>query len=388
MLLEILVSKRESKISNNTTDTNMSPPREPAVTVDDALLAAHLTAPASDRPALVGAIDQGTSSSRFLVVTAAGRVLASAQVEFDQVFPPGRPGWHEHDPFAIWDSVAACADAATAALGRRGLEDWTPDVVGITNQRETVACWNARSGRVYHNAIVWDDARTGPVAAKIVEECGGDADVLRAVTGLPIASYFAGTRVRWLIDHCPRLKKDLMSPAERRYVRFGTIDTWLVYMLTGRPRDANPDGAGRAAHAGGVHATDVTNASRWLFMDLETLEWDEGLVTFVCGGSGVTVPAATALPRIYPSSDTDIGTVSGEALPCLAGATIGAILGDQHAALFGQACFSPGEVSVRCLSLCLADHGLAPARQQFALADSQGWSGRSLLPSYLSTCNY
>lgn len=320
----------------------MSPPREAAVSVDGALLAAHLAAPPSDRPALVGTIDQGTSSSRFLVVTAAGRVLASAQVEFDQVFPPARPGWHEHDPFDIWDSVVTCAERAVAELARRGLT-WAPTVVGVANQRETTLCWNALTGRPYHRAIVWDDVRTGPVADRIAAENGGDHDVLRAATGLPLASYFAGTRVRWLIDNVPRLKKDLMSPAERRHVRFGTVDAWLVYMLTGRPRPAgtSDNGEGRAAHAGGAHVTDVTNASRWLFMDLATLDWDQELVAAVCGGSGVTVPVATALPAIVCSSDHDIGTVRG--LPCLEGAKIGAILGDQQAALFGQTCFRPGE---------------------------------------------
>lgn len=330
------------------------------VSINQAVLASYLAAPAS-RPALVGALDQGTSSSRFLLVTATGRLLAAAQVEFDQIFPTASPyasgkscaGWHEHDPFAIWDSLALCVERTVEELANSGVELTASSLkaVGITNQRETVVCWNARTGRPYHHAIVWDDARTAAVADRIVRENPGAArqeegreahDALRPATGLPVAAYFAGTRVRWLLDHIPRLREDLASPSERRHVRFGTIDTWLVYMLTGYKRSiAEMEHPERLAHEGGEYKTDVTNASRWLFMDLATLAWDEGLVEAVCGGSGVTVPVATALPRIVPSSDATIGTIRG--IPCLEGVVVGAILGDQQAALFGQSCFRPGE---------------------------------------------
>lgn len=242
--------------------------------------------------------------------------------------------------------------------------------VGITNQRETTVCWNDRTGRLYYNAIVWDDTRTAAVADTIMAENSssekqeaagqGAKDCLRSKTGLPVASYFAGTKVRWLIDNIPKLQQDLTSPTERPHVRFGTIDTWLVYMLTGYKRcTAESDLNERLAHEGGVYKTDVSNASRWLFMNLETVDWDESLVKAVCGGSSCwktssevdgTIPLATALPKIVPSSDRDIGTIHG--IPCcsnlenkvaLKDVIIGSILGDQQAALFGQTCFQPGE---------------------------------------------
>ncbi|KAL3823798.1 hypothetical protein ACHAXA_011585 [Cyclostephanos tholiformis] len=339
---------------------------------------------------LVGAIDQGTSSSRFMLVTSGGRMLSTAQVEFDQIFPMDGAcdniimsgscvGWHEHDPFDVWDSVSTCIARTIEELHGMGLDlsssgggedsnNVRIEAVGITNQRETTVCWNDRTGRLYYNAIVWDDARTASVAETIISEnsnTSGGKDALRERTGLPIASYFSGTKVRWLIDNVPQLRSDLNSKTERQHVRFGTIDTWLLYMLSGYARSVlEMESNERLAHEGGVYKTDVSNASRWLFMNLKTLDWDEGLVSAICGGSvcwedgegvndgdgATTIPIATALPKIVPSSDGTIGTIRGIPCPNLAknvlaleNVVIGAILGDQQAALFGQSCFLPGE---------------------------------------------
>lgn len=314
-------------------------------------------------------------------------MLSTAQVEFEQCFPRNSPhngsssciGWHEHDPFAIWDSVAECITSTFEELAKQGLDltsglasrDNSPSLikaVGITNQRETTVCWNDRTGRLYYNAIVWDDTRTQDVAKTITSEnatksgkqaeCQDAKDAIRSKTGLPIASYFAGTKVRWLIDKIPKLQQDLTSPTERPFVRFGTVDTWLLYMLTGfRRSTAETENNERLAHEGGEFKTDASNASRWLFMDLELMDWDETLVSAVCGGSVCwensptenSLPLATALPKIVPSSDATIGTIRG--IPCpnienrfaLMNVVVGSILGDQQAALFGQTCFLPGE---------------------------------------------
>ena len=363
-----------------------TPKYECKVSVSRSILSSLLDP--SSAKSLVGAIDQGTSSSRFLLVTSDGQLLSTAQVEFEQCFPKSSPyngtascvGWHEHDPFAIWDSVATCIVKTVEELSKYGL-DLSSDIsssssstdekkaqpslvkaVGITNQRETTVCWNDRTGRLYYNAIVWDDTRTAATADTIMGEnssAGEPKDALRSKTGLPIASYFAGTKVRWLIDNIPQLQHDLNSPSERSHVRFGTVDTWLVYMLTGYRRTiAEEHQNERLVHEAGVFKTDVSNASRWLFMNLESVDWDVSLVDAVCGGSpcwksgkvdGATLPITTALPKIVPSSDETIGTIHG--LPfsdsmnklALKDVVIGSILGDQQAALFGQTCFLPGE---------------------------------------------
>ena len=239
-------------------------------------------------------------------------------------------------------------------LTKCGVEDVSSWIkaVGITNQRETTVSWNDRTGKVYYNAIVWDDTRTAAVAEGIIRENTDSSsssnhkpqDVLRAKTGLPIASYFAGTKVRWLIDNIQELRADLESPMECNNVRFGTIDVWLVYMLTGFKRSIAEDEMGiRLACEGGVFKTDVSNASRWLFMDLDTLDWDVDLVKKVVG-SGCEFPVSKALPKIVPSSDCTIGTIRGVGEKMdLKDVPIAAILGDQQAALFGQACYQPGE---------------------------------------------
>jgi len=341
------------------------------VRINDFILSSILSDP--EASSLVGSIDNGTSSSRFLLITSAGKILSTAQVEYDQCFPSSSPynegsscaGWHEHDPFAIWDSVAVCIVKTVEELAKHGLDlsietnNSIVKAVGITNQRETTVAWNDRTGRVYYNAIVWDDTRTAATADTIMKENKqsdvAPQDVLRSKTGLPIASYFAATKVRWLIDNIPELQRDLNSPDEREHVRFGTMDTWILYMLTGYRRNVvEMDNNERLAYQGGVFKTDVTNASRWLFMNLETMSWDESLVQAVCKesncwgdskGSG-TIPLS-ALPTIVPSADYTIGTITG--IPCseegkiaMKRVLVASILGDQQSALFGQSSFEPG----------------------------------------------
>ena len=343
------------------------------VSVNESVLQSVLSRCDGDRPlSLVGSVDQGTSSSRFLLVDSDGSLLSTAQVEFNQIFPDSSPhsascvGWHEHDPFDIYDSVATCVARTVEELARLGLDlsngSGRADLVrtvGITNQRETTVAWNARTGRVYYNAIVWDDTRTAATAEAIIRENSTEGlevegiDLLRAKTGLPIASYFAGTKVRWLIDNVPELRRDLNSDAERKHVRFGTVDVWLLYMLTGYRRTiAQEETNERLAHEGGVYKTEVSNASRWLMMDLESLSWDEECVRAVISGSSCwddsahdTIPM-TCLPEIE-ASVCRLGNIHGIACCgdslALKGVVVGSILGDQQAALFGQSCFKAGE---------------------------------------------
>jgi glycerol kinase len=285
---------------------------------------------------LVGAIDQGTSSSRFVVFTKLGRMAASAQREHTQIFPTDeeKVGWHEHDPIEIWNSVVSCIDAVARALKNNGinLEKRRLKAVGITNQRETTIAWNNATGAPYYNAIVWDCLRTGDIAADIAR---GDVNMFRAKTGLPLASYFAGTKVRWLLDNVAELEADLKDPTKREHVRFGTVDTWLVYQLTGTSSRAKGP-----SNSGGIFVTDVTNASRWLFFNLHTGEWDPGLVKEICFPHAVPM---SVLPEIRSSSEVYAICVKSCGVNALHEVPIASILGDQQAALVGQCAFLPGE---------------------------------------------
>jgi len=249
----------------------------------------------------VAAIDQGTTSSRCALVDHHGQIVAMAQREHEQIYP--QPGWVEHDPQEIRRNVDLVIREAFDQLGAR------PDdlvAVGLTNQRETTLLWSRETGEPLGNAIVWQDVRT----AELCRRLGGDegADRFRAQTGLPLATYFAGPKVRWLLES----DEDVRVRAETGEVAFGTMDSWVAWNLTGE------------------HVTDVTNASRTMFMDLETLAWDDGLL------EAIGVPRSV-LPRIVPSS----GFVA-ECREPLDGVPFAGILGDQQAALFGQACFEPG----------------------------------------------
>ncbi|HEX7292680.1 MAG TPA: glycerol kinase GlpK [Conexibacter sp.] len=253
----------------------------------------------------VAAIDQGTSSSRCLLFDRDGAVAGAAQREHAQLHP--HAGWVEHDPLEIVANVRAMIDEAVAAAGASAAD---VAAVGITNQRETTVLWERASGAPVANAIVWQDTRT----AQLVEQlAGGDLDRLRAVTGLPLSTYFSGPKARWLLDAQPELRER----AEAGELCFGTIDSWLLWQLTG----------------GAVHVTDVTNASRTLLMDLRTLDWSDEALELV------GIPRAL-LPEIRSSSEVYGELRAGTALD---GIPLAGILGDQQAALFGQACFEPGD---------------------------------------------
>ena len=251
---------------------------------------------------LVGAIDQGTSSTRFMVFDAGGTIVASAQEEHTQIFP--QPGWVEHDPGEIWRKTER---VVRSALEQSGLRPTDLEAVGITNQRETTVVWDRTTGAPVANAIVWQDTRTADLCVTLAGDEGENRFVSK--TGLPLATYFAGPKARWLIDHL-----GIRDRAERGDLAFGTIDTWLAWNLTGR------------------HVTDVTNASRTMLMDLGTTTWDSDLAL------ALGVPTAM-LPEIVPS----VGHI-GECRGFLQGVPLMTLFGDQHAALFGQACFQPGDV--------------------------------------------
>jgi len=261
-------------------------------------------------PRYVAAIDQGTSSSRCIVFTRDGAIAGLAQREHAQIHP--HAGWVEHDPLEILANVRAVIDEAVAAAGA-GAADVA--AVGITNQRETTVLWERASGEPVANAIVWQDTRTSALAAELRSGEHGP-DRFRAITGLPPSTYFSGPKARWLLD----ADRSLQARAEAGELCFGTIDSWLIWRLTGGVR-------------GGVHVTDATNASRTLLMDLHTLDWSDACL------DGIGIPRAM-LPQIRSSSEVYGELRAGTALD---GVPIAGVLGDQQAALFGQACFDPGE---------------------------------------------
>ncbi len=250
----------------------------------------------------IGAIDQGTTSTRFIVFDHAGTIVAAEQMEHRQIMP--RPGWVEHDAAEIWANTQT---VIAGALARAGLAAGDLAAVGITNQRETALLWDRATGQPVHNALVWMDTRTDALVQALAAD--GGQDRLRARTGLPLATYFSGLKLRWLLDEVPGAR----ARAEVGELLFGTIDTWLAWNLTG------------------LHITDVTNASRTQLMDLETLDWDAEILALL------DIPRA-CLPQIRSSSEV-YGTCRG----VLEGVPLAGILGDQQAALFGQACLAPGE---------------------------------------------
>jgi glycerol kinase len=256
----------------------------------------------------LGAIDQGTTSTRFIIFDRAGRIVASEQREHQQIYP--QPGWVEHDAEEIWRRTQ---EVIAGALQQRGLQPSDVAAIGITNQRETTILWERKTGKPVHNAIVWQDTRVAEDVAEFSRS--GGQDRFRERTGLPLSTYFSGLKIRWLLKNV----RGLRQRAEAGEVVFGNIDTFLVWHLTGGPE-------------GGLHVTDVTNASRTQLMNLKTLDWDADLL------SAFDIPRAM-LPTIKSSSEA-YGTTTESALQ---GVTIGGILGDQQAALVGQTCFRPGE---------------------------------------------
>jgi glycerol kinase len=255
----------------------------------------------------VGALDQGTTSTRFMIFDHGGAVIGIDQKEHEQIFP--KPGWVEHDPAEIW---TRCQEVIAGALEKSNLSASDLAAIGITNQRETTVVWDRTTGEAIHNALVWQDTRTDQICNELIAD--GGQDRFREKTGLPVATYFSGPKVQWILENVEGARKR----AEAGELAFGNIDTWCIWNLTG-------------GVDGGQHVTDVTNASRTMLMDLATLDWDDDLL------SAIGVPRSM-LPEIRSSSQ-----VYGEAVGTVAGVPVAGDLGDQQAALFGQNCFDVGE---------------------------------------------
>ena len=253
------------------------------------------------------AVDQGTTSTRFMVFDHSGKVVCYDQMEHEQIYP--KPGWVEHDPMEIW---ARTVDVIKGGLDKGGIDPKEIAAVGITNQRETTVVWSRKTGKPYYNAIVWQDTRTADICNALAAD--GGQDRFRAHVGLPLATYFSGPKIRWILDNVAGVRE----AAEAGDAIFGNIDTWVIWYLTG-------------GTDGGAHVTDVSNASRTMLMNLETLDWDDEILQIM------GVPRSM-LPKIVASS-----AVYGSAKGALAGVPVAGDLGDQQAALFGQTCFSPGE---------------------------------------------
>jgi len=258
----------------------------------------------------VAAIDQGTTSTRCMIFDHSGRVVAVDQKEHEQIFP--KAGWVEHDALEIWQNTR---QVAAGALAKADLTTGDIAAVGITNQRETALVWDKNTGRPVYNAIVWQDTRTDKICQEL-EALGGGQERYRAKTGLPLATYFSGPKIRWILDNVEGAREK----AEAGDLIFGNMDTWVLWNMTGGPD-------------GGQHVTDPTNASRTLLMDLDTLAWDADIA------ADMKIPLSM-LPEIKSSSEV-YGQVRERG--ALAGVPISGILGDQQAATFGQACLSPGE---------------------------------------------
>jgi glycerol kinase len=260
----------------------------------------------------VAAIDQGTTSSRCMIFDSRGKEVGKHQLEHSQILP--NPGWVEHNPVEIWERTSAVVQTV---LNRLKLSSDDLVALGITNQRETTVVWNKRTGRPYYNAIVWQDTRTDRIASALDRD--GRGDVIRQKAGIPPATYFAAGKIQWILENVPGARED----AEKGEAIFGTTDSWLLWNLTGGPR-------------GGVHATDVTNASRTMLMDLETLAWDDELLGFF------DIPRSM-LPEIKPSSHPDLFGTTLATGPLQGEVPLAGVLGDQQAAMVGQVCLAAGE---------------------------------------------
>jgi glycerol kinase len=260
----------------------------------------------------IGAVDQGTTSSRFMIFDHEGNEVAKHQLEHTQYLP--RPGWVEHDPVEIWERTDVAIHNAVRAAGISASD---LAAIGITNQRETTVVWDPRSGQPYCNAIVWQDTRTDAIAAAL--ERDGRGELIRRRTGLPPATYFSGGKIKWILENVEGVRE----AAEQGNALFGTTDAWVLWNLTGGP-------------SGGIHATDVTNASRTMLMDLETLDWDEELL-------GIFGIPRAMLPQIRPCADPEAFGTCRTSRSLRTPVPITGMLGDQQAATVGQVCFKPGE---------------------------------------------
>lgn len=297
----------------------------------------------------LGAIDQGTTSTRFIVFDRTGRIVSVAQKEHEQIYP--KPGWVEHDPEEIWRRTK---EVISDAMEQRGFRPKDLAAIGITNQRETTVLWNRKSGAAVYNAIVWQDTRV----EDYVEEFTGDGgqDRFRQLTGLPLATYFSGLKIRWILNKV----KGARELAEAGDLLFGNIDSYMVWKLTGGTN-------------GGIHVTDVTNASRTQLMDLRTLNWDEGQLKLF------GIPKAV-LPRIVSSSE-----VYGLAkISAVEGVPVAGILGDQQAALVGQTCFDTGQAKNTYGTGCflLMNTGANPVLSKYGLITTVAFKLGQKPPQY------
>ncbi len=260
----------------------------------------------------VGAVDQGTTSTRFMIFDHSGQVVGVHQLEHEQIYP--KPGWVEHDPMEIWERTQ---QVIKGALEKSKVDPSELAAVGSTNQRETTIVWNKKTGKPYYNAIVWQDTRTKDICDELAKD--GGQDRFRPKVGLPLATYFSGPKIKWMLENVPGVRED----AEKGEAIFGNIDTWEIWWLTGGPN-------------GGAHVTDVTNASRTMLMNLKTLNWDEEILKIM------GIPRQM-LPEIRPSSDPKIYGYTPKGGPFGTSIPVCGDLGDQQAALVGQTCYSPGE---------------------------------------------
>jgi glycerol kinase len=287
----------------------------------------------------VGALDQGTTSTRFMIFNHSGGVVGIDQKEHEQIYP--KPGWVEHDALEIW---TRSQEVIKGALQKTGIKASELAAVGVTNQRETAVVWDRKTGKPVHNAIVWQDTRTDTICNELAKD--GGQDRFRAKVGLPLATYFSGPKVKWMLENVPGLR----AKADAGELAFGNIDTWCIWNLTGGVN-------------GGVHITDVSNASRTMLMNLETLDWDPEILSIM------GIPRSM-LPQIRPSSE-----IYGKCVGDLAGIPVAGDLGDQQAAIFGQTCYSPGEAknTYGTGNFMLLNTGTKPVQSKNGLLTTLGY---------------
>ena len=301
----------------------------------------------------VGALDQGTTSNRFIIFNHNGQIVGWEQKEHEQIF--AQPGWVEHDPLEIWKNTQ---DVIHAALFKTGIAGSDLAAIGITNQRETTVIWDKHTGQPYMNAIVWQCTRTDEICKELERERGQNR--FRDKTGLPVATYFSGPKIKWILDNVPEAR----AAADKGEALFGTMETWLIWWLTGGPD-------------GGSHVTDVTNASRTMLMDLNALQWDEEILQIL----GIPVQI---LPKIVPSSDVNPWGTTLKDGPLNASIPVCGALGDQQAALVGQTCFDMGEAKNTYGTGCflLLNTGTTPVPSRQGLLTTLGYQINDQRPVY------
>ena len=292
----------------------------------------------------VAAVDQGTTSTRCMIFDHAGGVVSIHQMEHEQIYP--KPGWVEHDAMEIW---ARAQDVIKEALKKASAQPGDIAAVGVTNQRETTVVWNKNTGKPYFNAIVWQDTRTDKICNELAKD--GGQDRFRPKVGLPLATYFSGPKVKWILENVDGVRE----AAEKGDAVFGNIDSWIIWWLTGGP-------------SGGAHVTDVTNASRTMLMNLQTLDWDDEILKIM------GIPRKM-LPRIVPSSDPNTYGTTPKAGPFGDAIPVCGDLGDQQAALVGQTCFNAGEAKNTYGTGCfmLLNTGTKPVPSKSGLLTTLGY---------------